>query len=162
MNNIIKISFPLIVTLLLSGCLSSPYYQKEYTIPDYKWTYQYQPDFKINITKPNEQHNMQFLIRHTEAYPYANIWLMVHIKKPGDTTFQRVRVEVPLAEPTGKWLGRGMGEIWEQRMPLNLETDSSFLATAGTWEFKINHDMRMEPLPEILQVGLRVEQTTKP
>src|SRR5690606_9471133 len=103
-------------------------------------------------------YNMYFLIRHTEAYPYSNIWVWIYTKAPGDSTFRKTRIEIPLAEPSGRWLGRGMGEIWEQRMPITHEGDSTILHKKGTWEIKLEQNMRINPLPEILQVGLRVEK----
>ncbi len=100
------------------------------------------------------------MIRHTEAYPYSNIWLWVYTKKPGDSTFKKTRVEIPLADAAGKWLGRGMGEIWEQRMPITDEGDKSILRKKGVWEIKLEQNMRVNPLPEVLQVGVRIEKNT--
>lgn len=157
-----KILFPFLLVLLLSSCLSSPYYQKEYTVPGNKWGYEYQPSFKFEVTDTTALYNLQFLVRHTDAYPYSNIWLMIYTKKPGDTVFEKTRIEIPLAEPSGKWLGRGMGELWEHRMPISHEGDTVMLRKKGMWEIKFSHDMRMNPLPEVLQVGLRVQKQTKP
>lgn len=150
------------ILLLVSSCVKSPYYQKEYTIPGYKWDYNNIPSFKFEISDTNAYYNLFFHIRHTEAYPYSNIWLLIYTKQPGDTTFTTARIEVPLAEPTGKWLGRGMGEIWEQRMPISHDGDSVMLRKKGTWEIKFAQDMRMNPLPDVLQVGLRIEKKPKP
>lgn len=100
---------------------------------------------------------MYFIIRHTEAYPYSNIWLWVSLKQPGDTSFQRMRIEVPLATPSGQWAGRGMGELWEQRM--SIRTDAQKLFTRkGDYEIYMEQDMRTEKLPEVLNVGLRIEK----
>lgn len=162
MQHLKKIFFPLVAILLFSSCLESPYYQKEYSIPANKWDYNNEPSFKFEVTDTTAFYTLAFLIRHTEAYPYANIWLMVYTKAPGDTTYQKTRLEIPLAEPTGKWMGRGMGEIWEQRLPISNQGDSVMLRKAGTWEIKFGHNMRINPLPEVLQVGLRVEKQTKP
>lgn len=148
--------------MLFSSCMESPYYQKQYAIPGNSWTYDKELSFTFEVTDTNADYQTEFLIRHTEAYPYSNIWLIAYVKEPGAENYERTRVEIPLAEPTGKWLGRGMGEIWEQRMPLNLALDSTFLKKAGMWEIKLKHNMRIEPLPEVLQVGLRVEKSTKP
>lgn len=158
MQHIRKIIFPLACLLVISGCLSSPYYQKEYTIPGNQWDFNFEPSFKLNITDTTANYSMHFLIRHTEAYPNSNIWLMFQVKAPGDSTFTRTRLEVPLSEPNGKWMGRGMGEIWEQRMPLSHLGDTTLFRKPGTWEIKFAQNMRINPLPEILQVGLRVEK----
>lgn len=146
--------------LLLASCLPSPYYQKQYTLPDNEWHYKNKLAFKFEVTDTNTLYNMYFLVRHTEAYPFSNIWVWIYTKAPGDSTFNKTRIEIPLAEPNGKWLGRGMGEIWEQRMPITHEGDKSILRKKGTWEIKLEQNMRVNPLPEILQVGLRVEKNS--
>ncbi len=161
MQQIYKTVLSLAIILLFNSCLESPYYQKEYSIPGTRWDYNHQPSFKFEVTDTTSLYNLHFLIRHTEAYPYSNIWLMVYTKKPGDTTFEKTRIEIPLAEPSGKWLGRGMSEIWEQRMPISREGDTVMLRKAGMWEIKFGHNMRINPLPEVLQVGLRIEKHTK-
>ena len=146
--------------LLFAGCLPSPYYQKQHALPNNEWHYKNKLPFKFEVTDTNTLYNMYFLIRHTEAYPYSNIWVWIYTKGPGDSTFARTRIEIPLAEPSGKWLGRGMGEIWEQRMPITHEGDKSILRKKGTWEIKLEQNMRVNPLPEVLQVGLRVEKNS--
>lgn len=161
MQQIYKTIIPIAIFLLLSSCLSSPYYQKNYSVPGNQWDYNFEPSFKFEVTDTNSLYNLHFLVRHTDAYPYSNIWLMIYTKKPGDTTFERTRIEIPLSEPSGKWLGRGMGEIWEHRMPISHEGDTVMLRKAGMWEIKFGHNMRINPLPEVLQVGMRVEKQPK-
>lgn len=141
--------------------MPSPYYQKEYAIPKNAWATNFKPSFKFEITDTNSLYNLYFVIRHTDAYPYSNIWLMVYTKKPGDSNFEATRLEIPLAEPSGKWLGRGMGEIWEQRMPISVEGDTLMLRKKGVWEIRIEQNMRSNPLPEVMQVGLRAEKAAK-
>jgi len=145
--------------LLLCGCnLSSPHYQKNYSVPGNKWKSDFKPDFKFKIEDTTAFYNLYFLIRHTDAYPFSNIWLWVYTKKPGDSVFQRSRIEIPLAETSGKWLGRGMGEIWEQRMPITNDNHPMLFNKQGTYEIRFEQNMRLNPLPEILQVGLRVSK----
>ncbi|OSZ82369.1 hypothetical protein CAP35_03615 [Chitinophagaceae bacterium IBVUCB1] len=146
------------IAILLNGCTPSPLYQKEYSIPQNAWQYNFKPSFKFEVTDTNARYNLFFLIRHTEAYPNSNIWLWVYTKQPGDTVFQKTRLEIPLAEPSGKWMGRGMGAIWEQRMPISNDGDTVMLRKKGTWEIRFEQNMRVNPLPEVLQVGLRVEK----
>src|ERR1039458_9259968 len=101
------------LSLILTGCLPAPYFQKEETIPQYSWTYNFKPSFTFNITDSNAIYQPYFVIRHTQAYPYSNLWIWVYVKTPGDTITKKERVNIVLAENNGKWLGRGMGEIYE-------------------------------------------------
>ena len=82
----------------------------------------------------------------------------MHIKGPGDTTARKERVNVMLAEASGKWMGRGMGEVWEQRMYLKME-DTTLFRKKGTWQISLEQNMRVNPLPEILNIGFRLERT---
>jgi len=144
--------------LSFAGCMESPFFQKDVTIPGYEWRYNYQPSFKVKIDDTAALYHLYFIIRHTETYPFSNVWMWIHTKEPGDTAFARSRIEIPLAETSGKWLGRGMGEIWEQRMPITRNDAPMIFKKPGTYEIKFEQNMRIDPLPEILQVGLRVEK----
>jgi gliding motility-associated lipoprotein GldH len=145
----------------LSSCIKSPYYQKEYSMPQNAWQYNFKPSFKFDITDTNAAYNLFFTIRHTEAYPFSNVWVWIYTRQPGDSTFQKSRIEIPLAEPSGKWMGRGTGEIWEQRLALTAGDKAMILKKTGTYEIRMEQNMRINPLPEILQVGLRVEKQNR-
>lgn len=157
------VSFFLVCSaIFLPGCMPSPYYQKDFTIPRNEWSTQYKPTFKFEITDTASVYNLYFIIRHTEAYPFSNIWIRVHTKQPGDSVFEKSRLEIPLADAAGKWLGRGMGEIWEHRMPMTRNDNPMFFNKPGVYELMFEQNMRMNPLPEVLQVGLRLEKVDKP
>ncbi|GAA4456112.1 gliding motility lipoprotein GldH [Rurimicrobium arvi] len=171
-------SFLLLLPLfLIGGCVQSPYFQKTYDIPGNKWKLDYHPSFVLDIEDTTIHYNISFLIRHTNNYPYSNIWLKLGIKGPGDTTFTNTRVEVPLATPQGQWLGTGMGEIYEQRrmivvdhnaIPVTLDLVSlsensynNLFSKKGRYEIRLEHNMRDNMLPDVLQVGLRIEKSSK-
>jgi len=144
--------------LLMASCMPSPYYQKNQSIPQNTWSYDHQPSFRVAISDTTVYYTMYFLIRHTDAYPYANLWLRIYSQQPGDTTEDTTRIEVTLAAPSGQWLGRGMGTIWEHRAIISGQRDRKLFARPGTYTFRFEQDMRINPLPEVLQVGLRVEK----
>jgi gliding motility-associated lipoprotein GldH len=152
----------LLCIALLSGCLESPYYQKQAGIPQNLWNYKYMPSFEFEVTDTTCLYDVYFLVRHTNAYPFSNIWMNIHTQQPGDTTSSKQRVNVLLAASSGinsgQWLGRGMGEIYEHKMRITHEGDSAILSRKGKYIFRFEQNMRINPLPEILQVGLRVER----
>lgn len=147
-----------LILLATAGCMPSPYFQKNVTIPQNQWNYDFQPLFKVDIKDTAAMYNLYFIIRHTEAYRFSNIWMWIYTKEPGDSTFKKSRIEIPLAEKSGRWLGRGMGELWEQRMPITRNDAPMIFKKPGTYEIRFEQNMRINPLPEILQVGLRIEK----
>jgi gliding motility-associated lipoprotein GldH len=140
------------ICCVLPGCLPAPYYQKEEAIPQNAWTYDFKPSFTFDITDSVAIYQPYFLIRHSQAYPYCNIWLWVYIKTPGDSVPKKERVNITLAENNGKWLGLGMGEIYEQRMRI-IFSDAVKFNKLGTYTVSLEQNMRINPLPEIMNVG---------
>jgi len=144
--------------LLLTSCRPSPQYQDHYNIPGTAWDAGYQPLFHFSIDDTAAAYQLFLLIRHTDAYPFSNIWVAMDSKAPGDTTWGRARVEIPLAAPSGQWLGRGAGELWEQKVPITTPSRPAFFAKRGEYTVRLSHDMRRNPLPEVLTIGLRLEK----
>lgn len=151
------VGFLLLCLFLFASCQRAAHFQKHEAIPGNAWNYNFRPTFTFDITDSNSVYQPYFVIRHTQAYPYNNIWLWLYIKTPGDTVATKARINIVLAEASGKWLGRGMGEIFEQRMPFSLG-DSVDLSKPGTYSIQMEQNMRINPLPEILHVGVRVDK----
>jgi gliding motility-associated lipoprotein GldH len=142
----------------LLACKPSPQYQEHYTVQNAQWASSFQPQFKFEITDTASAYQLFLLIRHTDAYPFSNIWINMDSKGPHDSSYRKLRVEVPLAASNGQWLGRGMGEIWEQRAAINSLQMPAFFPHKGLYTVRLTQDMRRDPLPEVLTVGLRLEK----
>ena len=147
----------LLFSIFITGCLPTPYYQKVEPIPQNNWQYDFKPTFLFEVKDTFASYQPFFIIRHTQAYPYNNIWIWLSIKAPGDSIVKKEHVNIVLSEPSGKWFGINMGEIYEQRMYLNL-SDSIKFNKIGIYKITMEQNMRINPLPDVLHVGLRVEK----
>ncbi|HVB03321.1 MAG TPA: gliding motility lipoprotein GldH [Chitinophagaceae bacterium] len=129
-------------------------FEQNTPIPEYAWRYRFRPSFQVAITDTLSYYTFYVTIRHTDAYPYSNIWLLITSRYPGekDTTS---RVELPLADPDGRWMGSGMDDIFSQRV---LIRQHAILSKPGNYTFTFQQDMRQNPLPHVLSVGLRIEK----
>lgn len=150
------------VFLALQGCGSAPQYQEHFNVPKNTWTSSFRPEFHIDIEDTAAAYQLLFLVRHTDNYPFNNIWLQLETKSPGDTVFHKMKVEVPLAAPTGRWLGRGMGELYEQSVAINSEANPAYFQKKGTYAIRMSQVMRVDALPEVMQVGLRLNNLSGP
>jgi gliding motility-associated lipoprotein GldH len=98
---------------------------------------------------------LYIVLRHTDAYRYNNIWLNVGTQSPGDTTRYQ-KFDLQLGTDATGWEGTGMDDIWEVR---KLITNGPVrFNKAGNYKFTIAHIMRENPLPNIMNIGLRVEK----
>jgi gliding motility-associated lipoprotein GldH len=64
-------------------------------------------------------------------------------------------LECILADENGKWLGKGTGHIVDNRVPFKRNV---IFPDTGKYTFEIEQAMRMEKLPEVYDIGLRIEK----
>jgi gliding motility-associated lipoprotein GldH len=60
-----------------------------------------------------------------------------------------------LASKEGKWRGKGVGDIWDDQV---LFKHGVRFPQKGEYRFEITHAMRMNPLPGIMDGGIRIEK----
>jgi len=86
---------------------------------------------------------------------YSNLYLFVTIKGP-DGNKQRDTVNCMLADKRGQWLGKGIGDLWDLKIPYI--GDFKF-AQEGKYTVSFEQAMRVKNgLKGITDVGLRVEK----
>ncbi|MBK8414603.1 MAG: gliding motility lipoprotein GldH [Bacteroidetes bacterium] len=67
-------------------------------------------------------------------------------------------MECILASPEGRWLGEGLGDIWDNRI---LFKENVQFTQPGEYRFELNQAMRINPLPGIMDAGIRIEKVDK-
>jgi gliding motility-associated lipoprotein GldH len=94
-------------------------------------------------------------LRHSDAYLYNNIWIKGTVREPGDSAARSQNYDLTLATNDKGWLGSGMDDIYEHRVLIQPETR---FTRPGTYSFTLEQIMRDDPLPYVLNVGVRVEK----
>jgi gliding motility-associated lipoprotein GldH len=155
-----RIARPALFLLVLAGiafvtsCDPSRVYEKNTKIPDGVWYRDHPVQFTVPVEDTITPYNLYINVRNTELYPFSNLYLFITTTAPsGD--FVKDTVNVILADEKGKWKGRGLGDIWDLQQ---LYKQNVRFAQRGTYHFEYEQAMRMEKLPFILDVGLRVEK----
>ncbi|CAL1521170.1 gliding motility lipoprotein GldH [Chitinophaga sp. MM2321] len=135
-------------------------FEKNLEIPGHDWAYDFKPSFEVAIQPEDtaDLYNIYVNVRHTDAYPYSNVWILVGTQYPGDSTAREQRVELPLSDINGKWLGSGLDDIYEHRIPIQ---QKAIFDKPGTYKFTFEQNMRQNPLPHVMNVGLRIEKAGK-
>ena len=146
--------------LLPTACQmpSSAYFQKEAALKNGEWKAAYQPVFTVEVKDTSASYQTYLLLRHDDSYPFSNIWLRLSTKQPGDTAFTRSeKINLTLADMSGSWLGKGMGSIWEHKIPLGRKEGLHF-PQPGIYQIQMTQIMREDPLPGVMNVGIMIEK----
>jgi len=103
--------------------------------------------FDYTVTEADLHTQMLLYVRHTERYPYQNLWLFL-----GDS-LRRDTIEFYLADDRGQWLGDKHHGFIE--MPVLIEENRHFSDT-GSYYLEVQHAMRDTVLRGITDIGLEI------
>ena len=143
----------LVMVIGLASCETIDIYEKTASFPNHSWASAERPSFTFEITDTTSLYNIFFVLRHEDAYNYNNIWVNLTVKEPSEVV--TVRREFILGNNRQGWLGSGMDDIFEHRIPFNPKPAP---LRKGKYVFTLQQDMREDPLDHVINAGIRVEK----
>jgi gliding motility-associated lipoprotein GldH len=152
MGKILKINTLLIVLISLSACQSKTLFDNTKSLPGDVWKSGQIIRFDVDLNDTQSSCKFYFNLRHSTSYRYSNIFLFINTTFP-DGKEARDTVECVLADPSGKWLGKGISNIRDNQVLLRRGIR---FQQQGTYIFEIEQAMREPELEGIMDVGLRI------
>jgi gliding motility-associated lipoprotein GldH len=143
--------------VLMLSCNNNVVFTDSITMPEKKWELMNIPSFRVPVDDTLKSNNVIFTIRTGSSYPFRNIYLFVRTTSP-DGKFITDTLEYFLADEKGKWYGKGFGDVHELNLPYK---SNVYFPVRGTYQFSIQHGMRVEDLDGVYDFGLRIEKTGK-
>lgn len=144
--------------ILLVHCRPIDLYERTVNIPKHAWSSDFTPSFEFEIKDTITLYEVSLVLRHTDGYPFNNIWLNVQVETPD--SLYTFRAEKKLGDNDKGWLGTGLNDVIEHRISLNPDLANAGISfrRSGTYTFRLTQIMREDPLPQVLQTGIRVER----
>jgi gliding motility-associated lipoprotein GldH len=142
---------------ILFACNSNIVFTDSQVMAEKTWKLLNIPSFRIPVTDTLNSNNVFFTIRTASAYPFRNIYLFVTTTSPDGKVISDT-LQYNLADEKGNWYGKGFGDIHELRLPYK---SNVYFPLKGTYQFKIQHGMRVEDLKGVYDFGLRIEKVIK-
>lgn len=151
-----KLIGPMVLSvLLLVGC-NGPLFHRTEEVPNKIWEIQHNISFEVTVEDTMSSYDFYIDLRNDGTYPYSNIFMFVNTTFPSGKT-ARDTVECILADPSGRWLGKGIGDIWDNHI---LFKDHVHFPNAGTYTFEFEQGMREPELKGVLDLGICIEPHT--
>lgn len=142
-------------TLLFASCSRNVVYSEYHTFNNNEWYVKDKAAFDVEIKDTQTLNNISLMIRHTDTYPFRNIFLFVTTKYPDGKSLTDT-MEVVLANSKGEWLGSGVGDIFDFKVPIKKNVK---FPLAGKYQFIFEQGMRVDPLPMIMDFGFEIEKS---
>ena len=116
--------------------------------------------FQFNISDTTNVFYSEINIRHTISYSFQNLFVFIHSITP-DGQRSTDTLECILADNTGKWNAKGVGDILDFTQ---IYKDSIVFKTKGKYKIAIEQAMRYGELPsikslkEVVSVGVFIKK----
>jgi len=147
------------IACLFSSCADNVVFQADVPVQGAAWNREFKPEFAFEMTDTVSKHDLFIDIRHTGEYPFSDLFLFVDLHGP-DGRHMRDTIECLLADPTGKWFGKGLGFIFADRYQAHvLYRSGNRFPASGRYTVRLEQAMRTEELAGVLDVGVSVERS---
>lgn len=154
MGKFYRIVLGICFLMSINACQTIPLSEHNTIHPDHQWNSAKPEKYFFNITDTNQLYKIIFVIRHHNAYHYKNIWVELNHSSTSEKA-QTETFNLNLADDQKGWLGSGMDDVFDQRIPLYAKPVK---LKYGMHTFTIKHTMREDPLQNILSTGIRIEK----
>ncbi len=135
----------LLITVLFVSCQQEPYYSEERELNPEAWSTDDALMFDLTVNDTTSIFNMELHLKHTTEYAYENIYLLVTTNFP-DREPAEERLNIQLAEKTGKWIGNCRSEDCSLKVYL---LDQFRFPSTGDYSFQIKQHTRDKNLKGI-------------
>jgi len=150
----IKLFILLAFTASIIACDSNRIFDDTLPIKENGWNINDVKVLTVDISDINSFNNLYINLRNTTDYKYSNILFFFRTQYPNQKISQDT-IECIIAAPDGKWLGKGMGKIKDNRF---LFKKGVRFPMKGVYKFYFQQAMRQKSLTGIKDIGLRIEK----
>ncbi len=147
-----------------TSCNDLLVYSEYEPITNGKWEIDNSVQFEFSELDSTATYNMFINVRNDDSYPFSNLFLITELEYPEGNTIKDT-LEYRMAEPTGEWLGKGMGGVLENKLWFKENIDFN---ESGVYKVNVSHAMRkngevegLHILEGITDVGLEIEKAPK-
>lgn len=139
--------------LALFSCESGRVYERNSNVGKV-WHWDKAQTFELAVTDTAANYDLFLNVRHYSDFGFSNLWVNIRTIFPnGDST--SARVEIPLAESDGQWIGACSGSLCFRR---DLIAVFRKFPQRGLYRFEIEQDTRESELKGIRDIGIRIEK----
>lgn len=147
----------LLSVFAFSACQFNSVYNNVVSIEEDGWDKEKALHFEVNISDTISLYDFSIIVHNTTDYRYSNLFVFLTTQFPNGN-LSRDTIECVLADASGKWYGKGWGNIKETDILLkpNLKFPLS-----GQYNFYVQQAMRKDTLQGIQRIGIRLDKSEK-
>lgn len=142
-----------VLTALLASCDGGVFYDESRAVNEYGWAPADSVAFDVAVEDTASTFHFLIEVRNSIEYPYANTFIFIHTTFP-DGSMSQDTLEYPLADATGRWLGKRTGRYVDTRYYFRR---NARFPMQGDYRFALTHGMRDSAITGLKDIGFRIE-----
>jgi len=147
--------------LILAGvilgwaCSPNRIFEQAESLPDQQWAYTDTIWVKASIPDTTSSYDLYLAIRHNQEYPFSNLWIHLQTFYPSGQTGLLKKQLIIGNNEAQTWETDCLQDICNGLLPI---VEGVTFSEKGDIRFALTHIMRTNPLPGIMDIGLRIER----
>jgi gliding motility-associated lipoprotein GldH len=139
------------------GCQNDAIYEEFKPLSINGWDLHDTLDFQFEIKDISKKYNLYINVRHRDLFEYQNFYIKTFTQFPSGRIKEDI-LSIPLSNEAGEWIGKCTGDVCFYRAPII----SRFkFEEPGTYHIRLKHEMRVNDLENMIDVGLKLEEAPK-
>lgn len=136
----------------LTGCSDQALIDENQAIENSTWSNKQVREFTATVKDVRVPYHVYLNVRNSMEYSFSNLSVLFRQINPDKST-KTHRINVIMADKEGLWVGKGTGNLYAQQVQF---LKNYHFPDTGTYTFQIEHNMRLDPLVGITDIGLRI------
>jgi gliding motility-associated lipoprotein GldH len=155
MNQLFKFSFLFLLLVGLISCDNNRIFEDNTPIENNVWKVNKPVTYSVDIADTVSPCNFYLNVRHDGAYDFSNLFIFLKTQFPNGK-MAKDTVELMLQTQEGKWTGKGLGDVYDNQIMFKRGLR---FPLKGKYQFSIEQAMRIAELPNIIEIGMRIEKS---
>lgn len=155
LSNTIFFSLLFLMAVFSISCDRNTIFDETINVDEKGWYKNDLARFDVIIEDSISSFNYYLNIRHSVDYRYSNLFVFMNTTYPNGN-ISHDTIEFVLADKSGKWFGKGWGEIKDNSILL---VQGIKFPLKGAYTFQIQQAMRVDTLMGVSNIGIRIEHS---
>ena len=150
-----QIAIILLLTIFAFSCNENRVYEElDSSFPKYRWDKEKVVSVSADIADINQAYKLFLSLRHVHGFQFSNLNLKVEMISPSKKTVTKSYV-MKVVGADKKYLSECNGDLCDLE---TLMEDNFKFEEVGKHIFKISHEMKVNPVPNVMMMGIAIDK----
>jgi len=141
----------------MASCHEVEVMEKAANIPQHAWVKTQSAIVELDV-KDSALYDLYILVRHSQKFSYSHLITQLSIQDTAGKPLGNMDLTLPLTKSDGNWSGINIDDLYDHRIKIN----NPVFLKAGKLRFIFRQEMKENPLPFILNIGVAISKSNEP